>query len=321
MIDEEERPSETFGQALERIAAGGLLRLIVSKPVQQAIGRLVYGMTDVPVAQLEQWSQSIRSNTAARKQIASAIATAARALAAEDSELIARGLERWTRQLGAKQKARDDIGIRTLNILAEEDMAPEETVPSEEFMSMFEDIAERATSDAVADLMARILAGEIRKPRSVSRRTLQVVAVLDQEIVTTMNSIKPYLLDPDWLHIPPQKVHEWREKISLLSSVSVTTDVGLRMFTFDEHGRAAVQMGDKAIVSTSEPSNLTMFVDGANLTPIGKELINVLPLTGERKLREVALGIKQHSFIKNVIICDADHIDKLPHGTNQEEVN
>ncbi len=302
-------PSETFGQSLERIAEGGVLRLIASKPVQQAIGRLIYGITDIPVAYLDQWSQSIRSDTAARKQITSAIAKDALAQATEDPELINRGLERWTRQLGAKQKIRENVGVRTLNVLAEGDIPPEAATPSEEFMSVFEDIAEKATSDALADLMARILAGEIRRPKSISRRTLQVVAVLDQEIVAAMNDIKPYLLDPGWLHVPPNDPLGWQEKMFLLSSVSISNEVGIRQFQFNEHGQCAVRMGDKVIVFTSTSSDkFPKVIDGAELTPIGKELVGVLPFTGERKFREVALGIKQYDFIKTVGIGDLDGI-------------
>jgi hypothetical protein len=55
-----------------------------------------------------------------------------------------------------------------------------------------------------------------------------------------------------------------------------------------------------------------MFVDGANLTPIGKELAEVLPFTGERKVREVAQGIKQHDFIKTVGIGDVVDFDGIP---------
>jgi Protein of unknown function (DUF2806) len=202
--EEEGPPAETFVRALERITDGGLLRLLVSKPVQQAIGRLISGAADVPVAHLEKWSQSVRSDTTAQKQITSAIASAARAVAPKDPELVDRALGRWTQQLQARQKTREGIAIRTLNVLADDEAAGEDVAPSEDFMRMFEDIAEKVSSDELADLMARILAGEIRKPGSVPRRTLQVVAVLDQEIVGVLNDLKPYLMgDPGWVHVPP----------------------------------------------------------------------------------------------------------------------
>lgn len=100
--DKTDLPAETFGQALERIAEGGLLRLVVSKPIQQAIGRLIWGATDVPVAYLERWSQAVRSDTIAQKQITSAVATAARAIAAGDPQLANRWRISWRAYSPAK---------------------------------------------------------------------------------------------------------------------------------------------------------------------------------------------------------------------------
>src|ERR1019366_4286769 len=177
MVSEEKAsPSvETFGQSLRHAAEGGLLRLIAGKPLEQAIGRLISGAVDVPVAYLERWSQGVRSDTDARKEISSALASAASALAAENPELVDRGLVRWTHKIASTQRVREDIALRTLSIFAQNPESEETAAPSEDFMRMFEDIAERASSDELTDLMARILAGEIRKPGSVSRRTLQVV--------------------------------------------------------------------------------------------------------------------------------------------------
>jgi hypothetical protein len=321
-VEEEGPPPGTFVQAIERIVEGGLLRLLVSKPVQQAIGRLISGTTDVPVAYLERWSQTVRSDTAARKQITSTIASAARAVAAKDPELVDRALGRWTQQLQAKQKTREDIASRTLNVLAEDEAALEGVAPTEDFMRMFEDIAERASSDGLADLMARILAGEIRQPGSVSRRTLQVATVLDQEIVGVLNDLKPYLMgDPGWVHVPPSSREHWRRRFSLLSSVSISNEVGIRVLApFDEHHRSLMRVGEKMIVVTAYAAILGRYVDGANLTPIGQELVSVLPLPSDLKYKEIALGIKEQDFVERVEIGDISNIDDEFRVLNLQEI-
>ena len=307
-------PAETFGQALERIAEGGLLRLLAGKPIQQAIGRLISGAVDVPAAYFERWTQGVRSDTAAQKQITSAIATAARAAAAKDPELIDRGLERWTRQLGAKQRTREDIAVRTLNVLAEGEMPQEAAAPTEDFMRMFEDIAEKVSSAELADLMARILAGEIRKPGSVSRRTLAVVAVLDREIVYALAEVMPCLLNGGWVHISPGEQEKWRERFSLLSSVSISSDVGPRSLNFDADRRCAIRIGNDAVVLTLGPvARATWFVDGAHLTPIGRELASVLPLLADAKLQEIALGFKEHDFLEKVEIGSVSEAGRQLH--------
>ena len=302
-------PAETFGQALERIAEGGLLRLLAGKPIQQAIGRLISGVADVPAAYFERWSQGVRSDTAAQKQITSAIATAARAAAVKDPELIDRGLERWTRQLGAQQRTREDIAVRTLNVLAEGETPEEAAAPTEDFMRMFEDIAEKVSSAELVDLMARILAGEIRKPGSVSRRTLAVVAVLDREIVGALAELMPYLLDGGWVHVPPDGQEKWRERFSLLGSVSISSEIGPRVLRFDADRRCAVRIGNDVVVLTVKPVVLrTWFVDGAHLTPIGRELVSALPLLADTKLREVALSFKEYHFVEKVEIGSVSEV-------------
>ena len=306
MTFEDEQPaSSSIGGTFEKIAEGGLLRLIASKPIQQAIGRLVLGVVDVPVAKLEQWAQGIRSDTAARKKVGAAVAEKARALATADARLIDRGLERWTAQLGKRQDAREDIALRTLAHCAEEGLPSGGfTSPSEEFMGLFEDIAERASSEALADLMARILAGEMRRPKSVSRRTLQVAAILDQEVIDALAEVAPYQLDGGWFHVPPGGRDGWGKNFWLLNSVSISNELGIRQLRFDDSDRAVIRVGNNAIVVTQHPQKFSWFSDGVELTPIGRELIGVLPVRHDRKAMEIARGFLEHPQVVKVELGD-----------------
>lgn len=76
------------------------------------------------------------------------------------------------------------------------------------------------------------------------------------------------------------------------------------MVHFDGNEQCCIKMGGNAIVVTAKPSKLGWAVNGANLTPIGSELISLLPLCRDSKLREVAVGIKEHTFAKRVEIGD-----------------
>jgi hypothetical protein len=232
----------------EEVAEGGLLRLVASKPVQQAMGRLVSGAADVPVAYLEGWAQRVRSDTLARKQITSAIAGTAKALAAADNDLAKAGLDRWTNKLKVRQRSVDEVATRTIGVLAEEEIPSEAAAPEEDFMRMFEDIAERASSENLADLLARIFAGEIRKPHSVSLGTLQVVTVMDQKIVAALNEIAPFCLDNGWLHMPPSLAQKWDGIFSLLNSVAITTRSASHALKFDDSGRLGCRQGSKGLV-------------------------------------------------------------------------
>ncbi len=283
------------------VEAGVVTSLLSIKEIRRAIGRLISGMVDVPHAYLERWSEGIRDDTAARKTVTATIASAALNLAKEDSALIERGLERWTRQIGDKQRARENIAICTLSVLAEGEMPQNTAAPSEDFMRAFEDMAEKVSAIELIDLMARILAGEIRKPGSVSRRTLAILPVLDQEIVGTLAKVSPYLLDGAWVHVPPSGAGEWRQRFALLSSVSISSEVSVRSLS-ERDGFSVARVGTNAVLMAVRPSKGAWFVDGAHLTPIGRELVSLLPLPTETKIEEIALGFKEHTFVEQVSI-------------------
>jgi len=299
--------------------AGAVTSLLTIKEARRAIGRLISGTVDVPQAYLERWSESIRSDTAAQKMITSAIADAAKSFAKEDTTLIDRGVERWTRQLGARQRARESVAICTLNILTEDELPKTATAPSEDFMRAFEDMAEKTSSAELIDLMARILAGEIRKPGSVSRRTLATVSVLDQEIVRTLAKVAPYLLDRAWLHVPPSSKDEWRQRFALLSSVSISSEVSVRMLA-EKNGFSVVRVGNEAVLMTMRSSKVGWFVDGAHLTQTGQELVSLLPFQTKSKINDIALGFKEHDFVNTVSVGNVIEEEGLLKVINTREV-
>jgi hypothetical protein len=304
--DDVGKPSDSRDGIIEKLFDGGLPQLLLSRPVQRALGRLVAGITDVPAAHFERWSSRIRNDTAAEQAITSAIAAAARRQVGRNEELIARGLQRWTSQLAERQSTREEIAQRTLDILQEERLPDDQPPPSEPFMRLFEDIAEKAASPDLADLMARILAGEIRKPGTISRRTLQITAVLDQEIISALYKIHPLVIDNNFIHIPDNQAAELLSDFALLSSISITNDVGLRSLSFDDRNLCRLRVKKQMIIIKARPSYRSGLCDGVNLTPIGQELISALPLPGESQAESIATGFKLREFVEKIEIADID---------------
>jgi hypothetical protein len=92
--------------------------------------------------------------------------------------------------------------------------------------------------------------------------------------------------------------------------VSISNEVGVRVRSpFDEHDRLLIRIGEKAIVVIAKHAVTGRYVDGANLTPIGRELVSVLPLPSDSNLKEVALGFKEKDFVEKVEIGDISNID------------
>ena len=171
----------------------------------------------------------------AEKQIAAAIAAKSKLIASSDSNLVQRGLDRWTRKSEARQESIEEVALRTIGILSEKELPPSAAAPAEDFMRMFEDMAERATTEAISDLLARVLAHEIRRPCSVSRRTLQNVAIMDQETVQALEYLRPRLFEPHRAYYP-EGDGEFARHADLLQSISVVRQDDLIMRKADEQG-------------------------------------------------------------------------------------
>src|SRR6266487_2582548 len=73
-------------------AAGLPLPPIVKKSMWKAIGGLIAGVFDIPVAWLESKSQAIRDDTAGRSLVADAAARAAAARFGADEKLVSRAV-------------------------------------------------------------------------------------------------------------------------------------------------------------------------------------------------------------------------------------
>jgi len=302
----EDEEALNFLDKLGKAAEGGLLRLLTGKVVEQALGRLISGVFSVPTAYLEHWAQRKRNDTLAEGRIAASIASKVESTVVKDKDIIQRGTERWTEKILGRQRSVEDVAVRTLDVLVSEgELPPEAAAPAEDFMRTFEDMAERATTAAVADLLARVLAGEIRKPGSVSRRTLRVVEVIDQDVAEALKETLPYMIDGGLIVPPANNDVAWRARLALLSSLSIIPDVALNYFEPDETGRKAFLMGENGIVVTApRGAKFGVAFGGVYLTPIGQEIAALLPWTKERRVDEVALAFLEVRMVDKVEIGD-----------------
>ncbi len=205
------------------IVQGGVPQVLLGKHVSRAIGRLIAGVTDIPAAALENLAQRIRDNTAARSKVIDAIAVAGSLDAAENPDIVKRGIERWAGSLARKQQNREAVAGLAVRYLAEEPPpAGLDDGPTDDFMNLFEAHAENASSDKLRDLFARILAGELRKPGTFSLRTIQFVSVMDQELAGAIQKARSWLLDnvmvPNW---GPMGHGEYLMTVGLLEDVSI----------------------------------------------------------------------------------------------------
>jgi hypothetical protein len=123
-----------------------------------------------------------------------ALGIAAAKKATGDPDLVDRAKEHWTRNLIRTQENRESVALRVVEILKEVPISPDiQGGPSDDFMNVFEDIAEKANSESLGGLLARTLAGEIRKPGTFSLRTLQFMATVDQPLADAIQKARHWI--------------------------------------------------------------------------------------------------------------------------------
>lgn len=169
----------TWTDVVKTISEGGIPQFIAG-PAGKAISRLIAGAADVPAAWLNSKAQSIKDETEARTTIMKAVATASAETAVADPLLLDRALTRYIADLHRKQENREAVAEMALEELNKTQGTEDSSGPSDDWMNVFEEYAEKASSEELRQTWARVLAGEIRKPSSFSLKTLQFLSVLDK---------------------------------------------------------------------------------------------------------------------------------------------
>ena len=156
----------------------------------RAISKLLCGITDIPVAWLESFADSIRSTSEARRHLR---IEAGKALAQKfetDSLLAARAYAQ-----NASKIIREQVTIEEVTGLAVEQLAEVKTdtdpkgEPDDDWLAAFRSEASQRTAPEIKYAFARILSGEIRSPGTFSLRTLHALGAMDTELASLFRTL------------------------------------------------------------------------------------------------------------------------------------
>jgi hypothetical protein len=300
---------------LGELADGVLLSPIIGRPATRALSRLIAGAADIPIAALSNLRKRIDDDAQARSLVTRTVAASVAEAAAADPQVLERGLIRWAGVNARQQINREDVARKTLKYLREDPPPPGEAGPTDDFLNLFETQAERASSEEMRDLFARILAGECRKAGSFSLATLQLIAVMDQRLAGLVAQARSWVVAGDFIVFMGEFT-----RLTYLGTLSHLSDFNIvRMGMINRpmlvsEGRFGLSYGPKAIVaSTTDPS---IALPIAPLTQVGREIMSLVPFTlDEAALREVGAALKASPDITAVGLADVAH-----QGTTSFEV-
>ena len=167
--------------------AGGISSItlppMVKKSVLKALGTLITTAVDVPAAWLESKSQAIRDQTTGRSLFASEAAKAAARKFASDEQLIERAVDHFGARIIKEQRNREVIAQAVVKELGS--APPTEDTNQEideDWLDMFSRIAEKRSNQDMQRYLAKLLAGEIRKPGSFAPSTVEVLSKLTPDL-------------------------------------------------------------------------------------------------------------------------------------------
>lgn len=161
----------------------------VKKSLWKAVGDLVAGAVDVPVAYLESKSQQIRTEAQALSLVTKKAAEAAAKKFETDEELVERTINHFGQKLFKEQLNREKVAAKAIEELKNDPPTQDsDSEIDEDWLSMFSRIAEQKSNTDVQLFLAKILAGEIRKPGSYSPQTIQILSTLSQSVARIFQS-------------------------------------------------------------------------------------------------------------------------------------
>ncbi|WP_296597538.1 DUF2806 domain-containing protein [Phenylobacterium sp.] len=258
---------------------GGLTAAVLGKPIAAAIGRLIGAVADIPAAGVDNLAQRIRDDTEARSVVKRAIAQAAATRATADEALVDRAVQRWGYDRLRKQENVEAIAAETLLQLKEDPPKdPEGPAPSDDFMNFFQAHAENASSEDMRTLFARILAGECRAPGSFSLGALQVLSVMDKQLASAVQTVRPWVNNGDYVLFAGE-FHKG-DRLAPLLILEDFSLIRLGMLTkplkLDDEGHGGLVYGRRAIILHGAP-NAEIAMPAATLTPVGRQIMALCP--------------------------------------------
>jgi Protein of unknown function (DUF2806) len=194
--EEQDVPEQQFGSALVRKIAESILgRLVETLPVRvarnlvKAVEVTLVGGVGIWEEQLASWRAGIKAKSDARAEAWLAAGQAAGEAVKGDPELGVRAAHSLLGNAIKDQQRREDVVKYTAQALHDDPPAKDANEDiDEDWLLLFTRVAERISKRDLQEILGRMLAGEIKKPGTISPFTLQIMTTLTPDIANTFQT-------------------------------------------------------------------------------------------------------------------------------------
>jgi Protein of unknown function (DUF2806) len=284
----------------------------------KAISHLVTGAAEVPSAGFSWLSDRIKDDSFMRSDATKLIVAAASREAKRDPEFASRALAHQSRKLAQRQENREAVAAKAVALL-QETPPPGGLMeePTDDFLNFFGDHAERASSEELRDLFARILAGEIRKPQSFSLRTVQFLSIMDQELAAVITKASGWVSGDFIIQTKALTSGAGLEIPGLLVDVALVRNNLTLTVSSVGAGPSLIVIGAKAVALHWRMTGGSFQTPVLTLTPTGKEIMSIVPSEPDEDYLEAVAtdlgefggqrGMLEKVTLANVIVDNTGH--------------
>lgn len=270
-----------------------------------ALDRLGGSAIDIVGAYVERINVGIRSKTDTKKKLLKVDSDAAVRRLENSPWAGDRVLETFYKERVIKQKNRDAVAMEAVERLTDNPPTDEENADkeplSDDWMNVFADYAENASSDSLQQLWGRILAGEIRRPGSFSLTTLRVISELDKEIAQKFEKyVRARGAGHSIATSPEGLAGETLQELTFLQEVGLLSGVGGMIgkdLSPHPDGNFYLRDGGFILRITPKPKTTKIRIPIIFLTRVGREIADTLiPNCSQSYLEEVASVMNASKF-------------------------
>jgi hypothetical protein len=174
-----------------------------------------------------------------------------------------------------KQKAEN---VEEIVSRAKQQFAPDEQVSEEpvekDWLNIFLNIAEEISDEEMQDIWGRVLAGEIKKPKSYSLRTLEVLRNLSKEDATLITKVSNYQVALDLLSTESFAVNIMDQ--TTLDDIGVICGEELVRTYTASNGKISFELNKQALINIYAPIGVKINFKGFKITKAGIEIMGLI---------------------------------------------
>ena len=297
-------------ETLNAIPIPNWIKKNVMLALGKGIGNLIIASLDFPTAILESKSMKVRTRSKGNSHLQLEASKQAAKLFTSDPELADRALQYYGEDIIQKQTNREDIAKNFIDEISKQKFEDNnETEIDLDWLNSFWNIAETKSNEEIKSILAKILAREVSKPKSISPITLQLIPVLTSDIgksfhklcnISIMTDNFAFVIHPKLINVINLLSGELSdygislieqlnlEGIGLIRSINV---VSAKFSSTDDKFIDCDYAGKKSKMNFSNGINIIDF------TLAGKEIRELLELTPNEEYTKFLMNLGKDKFL------------------------